>query len=135
MREVVGPNMQIQIFDIAHGFCAYIVADNGNNMLIDCRHNDETGFYPADYLLARNSTGIERFFVLNYDEDHISGLPRLRTVSNQIPIQILHRNKSVTPDQLRAIKRQTGGPLGLGTKALLEMMETYTAPVTLTPER
>ena len=125
--------MQIQIFDVAHGFCTYVVANNGNNMLIDCGHNDETGFYPADYLLAKNCTGIERFFVLNYDEDHISGLPRLRSVSNRIPIQILHRNRSVTPDQLRAIKRQTG-PLGPGMKALLEMMETYTAPVISPPE-
>src|SRR5437879_6082142 len=125
--------MDIRIFDVAHGFCAYVVADNGNTMLIDCGHNDETGFYPADYLLARKCSGIERFFPLNYDEDHLSGLPRLREVKNRIPIQILHRNSSISPDQLRAIKRR-GGPLGPGVAALLEMLEEYTAAVMLPPE-
>lgn len=124
--------MEIRIFDVAHGFCAFVVADNGNTMLIDCGHNDETSFYPANYLLARGCYGIERFFVLNYDEDHLDGLPRLRAVSDRIPIQVLHRNKSITSGQLRALKRQAG-PLGAGMNALLEIMEVYTAPVTLPP--
>ncbi len=116
--------MQISIFDVAHGFCAYVVADNGNTMLIDCGHNDETGFYPAAYLLANKCHGIERFFVLNYDEDHLSGLPRLQEVANLIPINTLHRNKSITTTQLRVLKWQ-GGPLGPGISALLNMMEIY----------
>jgi beta-lactamase superfamily II metal-dependent hydrolase len=102
-------------------------------MLIDCGHNDETGFYPADYLLNHGCSGIERFFPLNYDEDHLSGLPRLRELHNRIPIQILHRNPSLTPDQVRRIKRQ-GGPLGPGITALLTMLETYTSAVTNPPE-
>lgn len=125
--------MEIRILDVAHGFCAYVIADNGNTMLIDCGHNDETGFYPADYLLSRKCTGIERFFPLNYDEDHLSGLPRLRQVADRIPIRILHRNTSLTPDRLRALKQETG-PLGPGMKELLVMLETYTGPVTDPPE-
>ena len=54
--------MQIQIFNVAHGFCAYVVADTQNVMLIDCGHNNQTGFYPSDYLLAHGCTGIERLF-------------------------------------------------------------------------
>ncbi len=124
--------MKIRIFDVAHGFCAYVVADNGNTMLIDCGHNDETGFYPASYLLGTGCTGIERFFPLNYDEDHLSGLPRLLEVRERIPIGILHKNPSITPDRLRAMK-QAGGPLGSGVKALLGMLEIYTAEVTSPP--
>ncbi len=124
--------MKICIFDVAHGFCAYVVADNGNVMLIDCGHNDETGFHPADYLLAEKCSGIERFFPLNYDEDHLSGLPRLVQLEDRIPIGIVHRNPTVKPDQLRALKRQAG-PLGPGTRALLAMLETYTEPVTDPP--
>ncbi len=64
--------MEIRIFNVEHGFCAYIIADNGNVMLIDCGHNADTGFRPSNYLVANGSTGIERFIVSNYDEDHLS---------------------------------------------------------------
>ena len=120
--------MQIHIFDVAHGFCAYVIADNGNTMLMDCGHNDQTSFHPADYLLQNRCTGIESFFVLNYDEDHLSGLPRLRQYVHRIPIQVLYRNPSVTADQLRRIKQQSG-PLGPGMLALLQMIETFTPGV------
>lgn len=121
--------MRIQIFNVEHGFCAYIVADNGNTMLVDCGHNATTGFYPSDYLVSEGCTQIERFFPLNYDEDHLSGLPRLR---ERIPIQILHRNLSLTSSQVRTIKRQ-GGPLGPGITALLEMLDSFTGTVTSPP--
>jgi beta-lactamase superfamily II metal-dependent hydrolase len=122
--------MKIHIFDVAHGFCAYVVGDNGNTMLIDCGHNDETGFHPGLYLAAHGCSAINRFFVLNYDEDHLSGLPTLRTL---IPIHVLHRNMTITPDQLRILKRQAG-PLGAGITALLQIMESYpTGPLTVEP--
>lgn len=125
--------MQVQIFNVAHGFCAFVVADTGNTMLIDCGHNDETGFYPANYLMARGCSGIERLFILNYDEDHLSGLPRLRQLSTRIPITILHRNPSLTLDQLRALKLASG-PIGSGMQALLQMIPTYTSGVTNPPD-
>jgi beta-lactamase superfamily II metal-dependent hydrolase len=125
--------MEIRIFDVARGFCAYVIADNRNTMLIDCGANAETGFSPANYLRSRGCTGIERFFVLNYDEDHLSGLPALRSTSDLIPIRVLHRNPSLSPAQLSSIKQETG-PLGSGMKSLLAMLETYTAPVTSPPE-
>ncbi len=124
--------MTVEIFDVAHGFCAYVIADNGSNMLIDCGHNDQTGFHPADYLLDRGADGINRFFVLNYDEDHLDGLPRLLSIANLVPIRILHRNTSITPAQLRDLKRRNG-PLGAGVTALLGMMESYTEPVLAPP--
>ncbi|MGD0264745.1 MAG: hypothetical protein ABSD47_07280 [Candidatus Methylomirabilota bacterium] len=125
--------MEIRIFDVAHGFCAFVAADNRNTMLIDCGHNDETSFYPAEYLLGRRCSGIESFFSLNYDEDHLSGLPRLREVADRIPIQVFYRNKSVTSDRIRTLKWGQG-PLGPGIRALLQMAETYTAAVTSPPE-
>jgi len=124
--------MQVHIFDVALGFCAYIIADNRNTILVDCGHNDVTGFHPADYLLARSCTGIESFFCLNYDEDHLSGLPRLREAGGQIPIQVMYWNPSIKPDQLRALKRKVG-PLGPGMSALLEMIGGC-RPVTVYPE-
>jgi beta-lactamase superfamily II metal-dependent hydrolase len=124
--------MEITIFNVEHGFCGYLVADNRNVMLIDCGHNATTGFYPANYLAARGCTGIERFFVTNYDEDHLSGLPMLLAMGAQIPIQILSRNPSITADQLRQLKSQSG-PLGPGLTALLSMIARYTEDVTAPP--
>jgi hypothetical protein len=68
--------MQIQIFDVAHGFCAYVVGANGSNMLIDCGDNDETGFHPAKYLIGNGCAGIDRFFPMNYDEDHLGSVSK-----------------------------------------------------------
>jgi beta-lactamase superfamily II metal-dependent hydrolase len=122
--------MEIQIFDVAHGFCAYVIADNGNTMLIDCGYNAETGFYPSNYLRGK-CKGIQSLFVLNYDEDHLGGLPSLRQT---LPIELLYRNTSTTADQLRAIKRKTCPTLGHGLLSLLDMIGTYTGTVSTRPE-
>lgn len=122
--------MEIRIFDVEHGFCAYIIADNGNVMLVDCGHNQSTGFHPSSYLLANGCNGIERLIISNYDEDHLSDLPYLR---KRLPIQVLRRNKSITRDELRRLKLQNG-PIGDGMSALLGMITDYTTDVTNPPE-
>jgi len=125
--------MLLRIFDVAHGFCALAVADTGNAMLLDCGHNDRTGFYPADYLASSGLNGIDRFFVLNYDEDHLSGLPRLMQMNARLPIRILHRNCSITGQQLRLLKEQSGG-LGPGIGCLLTMSGNYNQAVSKPPD-
>jgi beta-lactamase superfamily II metal-dependent hydrolase len=125
--------MLLRIFDVAHGFCALAIADTGNIMLIDCGDNDETGFHPADYLASSGFTGIERFFVLNFDEDHLSGLPRLRRMHNRVPIRILHKNFSITDRELRDLKEACGG-LGPGMESLLAMSGNYNQAVTSPPD-
>jgi beta-lactamase superfamily II metal-dependent hydrolase len=125
--------MLLRIFDVAHGFCALAIADTGNIVLIDCGDNDETGFYPADYLIKSGFRGIERFFVLNFDEDHLSGLPRLRQMQDRIPVRILHKNFSITDLQLRELKEQSGG-LGPGMRSLLAMSGNYNQTVTSPPD-
>jgi beta-lactamase superfamily II metal-dependent hydrolase len=127
---IKGREVEIRLFDVTHGFCAYVVADNGNVMLIDCGHNQDSGFRPSTYLPNRGCNGIERFFVTNYDGDHLSDLPNLRTA---LPINILRRNASITADQLRSLKLQ-GGPIRPGMQALLDMIRTYTGTVTHPPE-
>jgi beta-lactamase superfamily II metal-dependent hydrolase len=116
--------LEINIFDVAHGFCAYVVADNRNVILIDCGQNKETGFQPTNYLINRKCNAVELFIVSNYDEDHLSDLENLR--ASEIPILRLSRNKSLTGDQLRNLKL-LAGPLGTGMKELLRMISTYTS--------
>ena len=125
--------MRITIFDVQHGFCAYLVANNHNCMLIDCGHNEDTGFRPSNYLPSSGCTGIERFIVSNYDEDHLSDLPNLRNIRDRVPIGVLRRNKSLSSQQLRQLKTKDGNALGPGMQALLQMLDSYTSTVDSPP--
>jgi len=124
--------MEIRIFDVEHGFCAYVIGDNRNVMLIDCGHNEKTGFRPSDYLQKKGCTGIENFVVSNYDEDHISDLPNLCELPKQQNgynfIQTLGRNKSISGEELRKLKLKSG-PIAPGMESLLAMIKTYTHEV------
>lgn len=122
--------MRFHILDVGHGFCSYAAANNGNVIMFDCgRKSDGTGF-PTDVLRRQRCTGVERLIITNYDEDHINDLPNLR---EHLSIQILHRNKSISTDQLRALKRE-GGPISAAMESLLQMMDYYSSPVTDEPE-
>lgn len=121
--------MKLQIFDVGHGFCACAIAQNGNVMLIDCGHKTYPENRPSVFLPAGGCTGIEWFFVTNYDEDHISDLPQLR---NCLPINVLVRNRSISPEQLRALKLKAG-PLTPAMQSLIDMHSTYTQSVTSPP--
>lgn len=118
--------MKLHIFNVGHGSCAYLIADNGNVALFDCGHDVEIGFRPSTFLRKRDVNGIELFIVSHYDEDHLSDLPSLRALASTIPIHSLRRNRSLTIDQVREMKQREGRPIGPGLKALLEMGSTYT---------
>lgn len=117
--------MEFRIFNVGHGFCALLVADNRNVMLFDCGHDDGIGFRPSTHLREIGCTAIERLISSNYDEDHISDLHRLARV---LPIRTLCRNRSISPQSLRQLKLQ-GGPLSPSMETLLDMHNRYTAPV------
>ncbi len=113
--------MKLTIFDVEHGACALLVTDNGMRMLIDAGHNSSTGWRPGDYLRSQSVEQLEMLVVTNYDEDHVSGLPNLR---EQIKVLWLWRNGTVSPNDIRNLKSETG--IGLGIESLIQMAETYT---------
>lgn len=115
--------MWIRIFDVTDGFCAYIVADDGDTLLIDCGYNTQTGFRPSSYVRYQGRASVQGLIVSNYDEDHLRDLPNML---NAVRIETLYRNKSVSAEELRRIKLARGPTLGDGTRALLGMMSTYT---------
>lgn len=116
--------MQIKIFDVTHGFCAYVVGDDGQALLIDCGYNTENGFRPSSYLRLNQRRGsVQGLVVSNYDEDHLRDLPNML---GAVRIEALHRNKSLNANDLRRIKLRHGPFVGPGTQALLEMMSVYT---------
>ncbi|HDY90460.1 MAG TPA: hypothetical protein ENH82_20360 [bacterium] len=122
--------MKLQIFDVSHGFCAYLIADNNNVMLFDCGHNEDTGFKPSIYLPRNRCTAIEHLIIQNYDQDHISDLPNLRRA---LPIEVLFRNKTVTPETLESKKKESGW-ITEAIDSMIEMSKTFSNPVTTPPE-
>ena len=100
-----GSTMRFTIHDVGHGFCAELRHDNGNVMLWDCGHKSAPENRPSRFLPASGVRTVHRMFVTNFDEDHISDLPDLRCA---VHINLLHRNLSITPAQLRCIKEESG---------------------------
>ncbi|GAB6146784.1 ComEC/Rec2 family competence protein [Desulfocicer niacini] len=113
--------MEIKIFDVSHGFCAYLIADNGNIMLFDCGHNEKTDFRPSVYLPRKGCTGIEHLIIHNFDQDHVSDLHNLLRV---LPIQLFFRNRSITPETLSRIK-QISGPITSAMQAAIDLHAEY----------
>lgn len=118
--------MEIKIFDVTDGFCAYVVADDGSALLIDCGYNTENGFRPSAYLRRQGRTRVQGLVVSNYDEDHLRDLP---SMLNSVHIEALYRNRSVSAYDLRSIKLNRSPHLGPGTQALLHMMGSCTRNV------
>lgn len=120
--------MRFEILNVEHGFCAYAVGNDGGVLLFDCGHG--TANRPSAYLPARGINSIRRFFVTNYDEDHISDLLGVR---RRLNIEVLTRNSSMTSSQIRSLKTP---PISAAMNELLGMVDSYTegvAPEQLEP--
>lgn len=122
--------MRFHILNVGHGFCAYVLADNGNLMVFDCGHSTDPEFRPSEFLQGQGIRSVQRLFISNYDQDHISDLPNLCC---HLRIEILHRNRSISPGELRSLKQSTGA-ITSAMELLLEMMDTYTTDVTQPPQ-
>ena len=119
--------MHLTIFDVEHGQCALLTADNGQRLMIDCGHNATTGWRPGDYLAAQGIKRLEYLAVTNYDEDHVSGLQNLLY---RVTVQTLLYNPSVSGQQLLSLKSDTGA--GPGIKTLSSMLSSV-SPATSAP--
>lgn len=113
--------MRLNVHNVGHGSCISLTHDNGNVMLWDSGHQGSNK--PSYFLPANGINTIHRFFVTNYDEDHISDLPDLRRNLN---IHLLHRNESISKEQLRALKL-LGGPISSAMESMLDMIGEYTS--------
>lgn len=113
--------MRFEILNVEHGFCAYAVGSDGGVLLFDCGHG--TVNRPSTYLPARGISSIRRFFVTNYDEDHISDLLAVRRNLN---IEVLTRNPSMTSAQIRSLKSP---PISPAMNELLGMVDSFTGGV------
>ncbi len=113
--------MRFEILNVEHGFCAYAMGSDGGVLLFDCGHGKENR--PSTFLPVHGITSIRRFFVTNYDEDHISDLVAVR---RSLSIEVLTRNTSVTGSQIRSLKQP---PISPAMNELLGMIDFYTGGV------
>ncbi len=97
-------------------------ADNAARMMIDCGHHGDTGWQPGSHLVSRGIRAIDMLAITNFDEDHVSGFPNLKS---NVDVRWIRRNGSVTWDALTKIKGKTGGA-GTGVTAVFEALKGYT---------
>jgi beta-lactamase superfamily II metal-dependent hydrolase len=95
--------MRVVIHNVGHGSCVSFLHDNGNSMVWDCGHIEENR--PSVFLPYWGIHRISRFFITNFDQDHISDFPNLLA---KIPIEVVHTNTYVGSALLEAIKKESG---------------------------
>jgi beta-lactamase superfamily II metal-dependent hydrolase len=110
--------MKLQIFDVEHGACSLLTADNGTRLMIDCGHNTSTGWKPGTYLREQNITTLDMLAITNYDEDHASGANDL---FDNIDVRWLWRNRSVSGKTIKTLKSEDG--MGPGIERLFKEAE------------
>ena len=86
--------MHLQIFDVEHGACALLTANNYARFMIDCGHNATSGWKPGSYLLANKLSTIEMLAISNYDEDHVSGAADLNQRAMVVEKQVCYDKNS-----------------------------------------
>jgi beta-lactamase superfamily II metal-dependent hydrolase len=117
--------MRLEIFDVEHGACSLLTADNNARLMIDCGHNATTGWKPGTHLKRQGITCLEMLAITNYDEDHASGSDDL---FDNVYVGWLLRNKSVSGTTIKHLKRENG--IGPGMNRLAYAMDyIFTGPV------
>jgi len=106
--------MRLQIFDVEHGACSLLTADNGTRLMIDCGHNATTGWKPGTYLRQNGIGTLDMLAITNYDEDHASAAVDL---FDNIDVRWLLRNRSVSGSTIRRLKSEDG--MGPGIERLV----------------
>lgn len=121
--------MKFTIHDVGAGGCITMLHENGNVMMWDCGKNEDS--QPPGILKSLGVTEVQYFFVTNYDEDHIADLPQIR---DAVTIRSLYRNKTISAEQLRELKKM-GGPITDAMESLLDMISSYTGgPLSPAPD-
>jgi len=119
--------MEIKIFDVEHGDCALITTPNNKTILIDCGHNETTGFRPSKYLndalgLNSFSNRLTELIISNVDQDHLSDIVEIRKSVNP---EILSRNPHIDRAFLFRVKEEITQQF----EEYADMHEGYNAPI------
>ncbi|MBM3204503.1 MBL fold metallo-hydrolase [Candidatus Uhrbacteria bacterium] len=119
--------LQIKIYNVEHGNCAYLVTPNGESILVDAGHSSDADYYPRHEieldLQNRGRSQVTIFINSNADHDHVSDLHDIHGTLQPV---ILMKNPTIDGSLIRSIKEQ---PLTNGLEAFCRMCDTYTNPI------
>ena len=114
------------VYNVRLGQCvAFIPKDDRNyTMFIDCGHDDN--FHPVDHIIEylgvdeKGNEFLGNLTLTNYDHDHFSGLPYLKS---KIKIKTVNFSENLTSDELEDIKDEITPAL----QAVIDIKTTYTS--------
>ena len=94
--------LNIKIFDVDHGFCAAVNANDHHRILIDCGYNSRNGFYPTRYFRSISARRLNYLIVPSFIEGSLAGLYDLiqHFPNNCFSIDNLLVNPSIDCDSL-----------------------------------
>ncbi len=121
--------LQIKIYNVEHGNCAYMVMPSGESILIDAGHSSNEAYYPRHEikqdLQSRGRTQLTLFVNSNADHDHVSDL---QDVNDTLRPVMLIKNPTIDAAVIRSVKEK---PLTNGLEALCRMCNSYTTPMAM----
>lgn len=120
--------MDIFIFNVGLGQCIFFYPRTNHDYatMVDCGNTPE--FEPVDFLIANNFLSynsdlkkhiLSNLTMTNYDQDHFSGLPYLRS---KVKITTSNFMKNLTGQEIRSIK----DVLTNAAEEVINIIETYT---------
>lgn len=122
-------NLSVTVFNVEHGFCAFIKSPTGRTLLIDCGRTAK--FSPIKYIVDNElkdvvSEGKFYFtkFILSHPHgDHLEDIDMLKSY----PPKIIFRQSGYDWDKVKEANTKTGEEMVNTYKA---WQETYTEPAT-----
>ncbi len=117
--------MLVVIFDVELGQSIFFLPEEDPNysMFIDC--GNTKGLEPVDLIISRLTKNessdipiLGNLTITNYDQDHFSGLPYLRT---KVKIWTTSLNNNINVDDIKNVKLELTEPI----KEIIELKEKY----------
>lgn len=126
-------NLRVIVFDVEHGFCAFVKSPTGHTLLIDCGKGEK--FSPIKYVIENELSGtvqhdgykLTQFIVTHPHDDHIEDIDRLM---KDFKPAIIHRQKDYDWDEVK--KGETEGYENLDKYS--EWQATYNQPIKNQPD-
>lgn len=81
---------RVIVFDVEHGFCAFVKSPTGETLMIDCGR--KKSFSPVVYVIDNELGGarLTQLIVTHPHDDHIEDI---ESVTSKLPPRILHRQR------------------------------------------
>lgn len=120
--------MQIIIFNVGFGSCAFLKTSNNKTVLFDCASSED--FSPAhtlEFWGINKEKRLDKLIISHPHNDHISGLTDVRKLNNP---RMLQRNKGAIIDKLLPQSNERTESL----KSFLDMNDSYNSKISASDE-